>query len=106
MQNLILQLHLIVGYADDHTLLKTNRNKSDHVTAVSQLMMIWKQTFLLLISLKCDLLPSQHPPLTINNAETSSIKDLGFKFDSLLTWEPQITDILRCDRQKLITAVP
>ena len=28
---------LIVGYADDHTLLKIIPDKSDHVTAVSQL---------------------------------------------------------------------
>ena len=30
--------------------------------------------------------------------ETSSIKVLGFYFDFLLTWEPQISDILGCAR--------
>ena len=32
--------------------------------------------------------------------ESSSIKVLGFKFDSLLTWEPQIIDILSHARQR------
>ena len=32
--------------------------------------------------------------------ESNSIKVLEFKFDSLLTWEPQIIDILGCARQR------
>ena len=32
--------------------------------------------------------------------ETSSIKVLGFKFDSLLTWGPHITDILSRARHR------
>ena len=32
--------------------------------------------------------------------ESNSIKVLGFKFDSLLTWEPQIIDILGRARQR------
>ena len=31
--------------------------------------------------------------------ETSSVKIFGFHSDSLLTWEPQISDILVCARQ-------
>ena len=110
---------LIVGYTDDHTLLKIIPDKSDHVTAVSQFNedlevisqfgKIWQirfapnKTFSLLISLKRDLLPNPHPPLTMDDTvipESNSIKVLGFKFDSLLTWEPQIIDILGCARQR------
>ena len=32
--------------------------------------------------------------------EVNSIKVLGFTFDSLLTWEPHITDILSRARQR------
>ena len=32
--------------------------------------------------------------------ESNSIKVLGFKFDSLLTWEPQMIDILGHARQR------
>ena len=110
---------LIVGYADDHTLLKIIPDKSDRVTAASQLNedleaisqfgKIWQirfapnKTFSLLISLKRDLLPNPHPPLTMDDTiipESNSIKVLGFKFDSLLTWEPQIIDILGHARQR------
>ena len=58
----------------------------------------------MLVSLKCDLLPNPHPPLTMDDTiipESISIKVLGFKFDSLLTWEPQIIDILGRARQRL-----
>ena len=110
---------MIVGYADDHTLLKIIPDKSDCVTAASQLNedleaisqfgKIWQirfapnETFSLLISLKRDLLPNPHPPLTMDGTiipESNSIKVLGFKFDSLLTWEPQIIDILGRARQR------
>ena len=110
---------LIVGYADDHTLLKIILDKYDRVTAVSQLNedleaisqfgKTWQiifgpnKTFSLLISLKRDLLTNPHPSLTVDDTiipESNSIKVLGFKFDSLLTWEPQIIDILGCARQR------
>ena len=57
----------------------------------------------MLISLKRDLLPNLHPPLTMDDIiipDSNSIKLLGFKFDSLLTWEPQIIDILGRARQR------
>ena len=56
-----------------------------------------------MISLKRDLLPNPHPPLTTDDTiipESNSTKVLGFKFDSLLTWEPQIIDILGRARQR------
>ena len=56
-----------------------------------------------MISLKRDLLPNPHPLLTMDdtiNPKSNSIKVLGFKFDSLLTWEPQIIDIQGRARQR------
>ena len=110
---------LIVGYANDHTLLNIIPDKSDCVTdasqlnkdlqAISQFGKIWQisfapnKAFSLLISLKRDLLPNPHSPLTMDDTvipESNSIKVLGFKFDSLLTWEPQINDILGHARQR------
>ena len=109
---------LVVAYADDHTLLKIIPDKSERLTAESQLNddleaisqfgRLWQirfspnKTYSLLISLKRDLFPSPHCPLTMDDTiilETSSIKVLGFHFDSLLTWEPQISDILGCARR-------
>ena len=93
----VVKHSLIVGYADDHTLLKIIPDKSDRVTAASQLNedleaisqfgKIWQirfapnKTFSLLISLKRDLLPNPHPPLTMDDTiipESNSIKVLGF----------------------------
>ena len=110
---------LIVGYADDHTLLKIIPDKpdrlaaasqlNDNLAAISQFGKIWQikfapnKTFSLLISLKRDLLSCPHPSLIMDDIiipETSSIKVLGFKFDSSLTWEPHITDILSRARQR------
>jgi len=110
---------LIVGYADDHTLLKVISDKSDHLTAASQLNddlmaisqfgKLWQikfapnKTFFLLISLKHDLLLCPHPSLIMDDTtipEVNSVKVLGFKFDSLLTWEPHITDIPSRARQR------
>jgi len=111
---------LIVGYADDHTLLKIVSDKSDHLIAASQLNddlaaishfgKVWQinkfapnKTFSLLISLKRDLLSCPHPSLIMDHTiipETSSIKVLGFKFDSSLTWESHIPDILSHARQR------
>jgi len=56
--------------------------------------------FSLLISLKHDLL---HPLLIMDDIvipDTSSIKVLGFTFDSLLTWEPHISNMLSCAKQR------
>jgi len=74
---------LIVGYADDHTLLKVISDKSDRLTAASQLNddlvaisqfgKVWQikfapsKTFSLLISLKRDLLSCPHPPLIMDH---------------------------------------
>jgi len=115
----VVKHSLIVGYADDHTLLKIVSDKCDHLTAVSQLNYdllaisqfdkVWQikfapsKTFSLLISLKHDLLSCPHPLLIMDHTiipETSSIKVLGFKFDSSLTWEPHIADILSRARQR------
>ena len=97
----MLKHSLLVGFADDYTLLKIIPDKSDRVTAASQLNedleaisqfgKIWQirfapnKTFSLLIPLKCDLLPNPHPPLTMDDSiipESKSIKVLGFKCDS------------------------
>ena len=115
----VVKHSLIIGYADDHTLLKIILDKSDRITAASQLNevleaisqfgKIWQirfapnKTFSLLISLKHDLLPTPHPRLTMDDTiipESNSIKVLGFKFDSLLTWELQIFDIPGRARQR------
>ena len=71
---------LIIGYANKHTLIKIIPDKSDSVTGCSQLNddleeisqfgKIWQIRFspnLLLISLKCDLLPSPCLPLTMDD---------------------------------------
>jgi len=100
----VVKHSLMVGYADDHTLLKIVSDKSDRLTAVSQLNddlvaisqfgKVWQikfapsKTFSLLISLKHNLLSCPHPPLIMDHTiipEASSIKVLGFKFDSSLT---------------------
>ena len=116
----VVKHSLIVGYADDHTLLKIIPDKSERVTAasrlnddleeISQFGKLWQirfapknKTFSLLISLKRELFPSPHPSLTMDGTiipETSSIKVLGFHFDSLLTWKLHISDILGCARQR------
>ena len=117
---------LIMEYADDHTLLKVISDKSDCLTAVlqlnddlkaiSQFDKVWQnkfapnKTFYLLISLKHDLLLCPHLLLIMDDtiiSEVNSIKVLGFKFDSLLTWEPLITDILsRARLNNFTTAIP
>ena len=115
----MVKYSFIVGYADDHTLLKIIPDKSDRVTAASQLNedveaisqfgKIWQirfalnKAFSLLISLKRDLLSNPHPPLTMDDTiipKSNSIKVLGYNFDSLLIWEPQIIDILGRARQR------
>ena len=78
----VVRHSLFVGYADDHTLLQIIPDKSNCVTAVSQpnedleaisqFNKIWQIKFapdktFSLISLKCDLLPNPHPPLTTDD---------------------------------------
>ena len=112
----VVKHFLVVGCADDHTLLKiipecvtAASQLNNNLEAISQLGKLWQirfvpnKTFSLLTSLKCDLFPSPHPPLTMDDTiitETNSIKVLGFYFDSLLTWKPQISDILGRVRQQ------
>ena len=111
---------LIVGYADDHSLLKIIPNKTDQTEAASDLNcdlaalyrfgLTWKikfapnKTCSLLISLKHDLQPSPHPPLFLNNSiipETSIAQIFGFTFDSLLTWELHIVIMLNHGKQRV-----
>ena len=115
----VVKHSLIVEYADDYILLKVISNKSDHLIAalqlnddlkaISQFNKVWQIKFApnkkisLLISLKHDLLLCPHPSLIMNDTiipEVNSIKVLAFKFDSLLTWERHITDILSRARQR------
>ena len=64
---------------------------NDDLEAISQFGRIWHirfvptKTFSLLISLKHDLSSNPYPPLILDDTiipETSSIKELGFTFDS------------------------
>ena len=59
--------------------------------------------FLTVFTIDQLILPSPHPPLIMDDTiipETIPVKVLGFNFDSLLTWEPQISDILGRARQR------
>ena len=61
------------------------------------------KTFSLIISLKRDLQLLPHPPLFLDGSvipETSTVRVLGFTFDSLLTWEPHIVSILNRGKQR------
>ena len=113
---------MVVGYADDHSLLKIIPDKTDHVAAASDLNcdlaalyhfggQSWQikfapnKTFSLIISLKRDLQLLPHPPLFLDGSvipETSTVRVLGFtlNFDSLLTWEPHIVYILNRGKQR------
>ena len=122
--NLYIRLHpsvprhcLVVGYADDHTLLTTIPHKDNRVTAVAQLNADlaalcecghhWNikfaplKTFSLVVSLKFNI--SNHSPLflyAIQILEVSSIKVLAFVFDSSLTCK-HIENVLSCGKQQL-----
>ena len=108
----------MVGYADDHTLLTTIPHKDNRVTAAAQLNADlvalceyghhWNikfaplKTFSLVVSLKLDI--SNHPPLFLDGIqipEISSIKVLGFVFDSSLTWQKHIDNFLSYGKQRL-----
>ena len=111
---------LIVGYVDDHYLLKIIPDKTDRTVAACDLNydlaalyhfgLTWQikfapnKTSSLLISLKCDLQSSPHPPYFLNDSiipETSTVQVLGFTFDSLLTWESHIVRMLNCGKQRV-----
>ena len=97
----------VIGYTNDHTLLKVIPLKSDRLRAADELntdlmplSQFGKQWFMnfaplktkaLLISLKRDTI--DHPPLFLNNCpitEVASLKILGFVFDSSFTWGPHM----------------
>jgi len=80
----VVKHSLIVGYADDHTLLKIVSHKCDRLTtesqlndddlvAISQFGKAWQikftisKTFSLPISLKCNLLSCPHPLLIMDH---------------------------------------
>ena len=108
----------MVGYADDHTLLTTIPHKDDRVTAAAQLNADlaalckyghhWNikfapsKTFSLVVSLKSDI--SNHPALFLDGiqiSDISSVKALGFVFDSSLTWQKHIDQVLSRGKQRL-----
>ena len=110
---------MVMGYADDHYLLKIIPDKIDRITAASdvncdlaalyhfgqswQIKFAPNKTFSLIISLKRDLQLLPHPPLFLDGSvipETSTVRVLGFTFDLLLTWEPHIVSILNCGKQR------
>ena len=98
----VVQFSSVIGYADDHTPLKIIPLKQDHLRAADELngdltalFRFGQQWFMdfaplktksLLISLKRD--TSNYLPLFMNNCpivEVSSLKILGFMFDSSFT---------------------
>ena len=100
-----------MGYGNDHTLLKVIPLKSDRLRAADEintdlmaLSQFGKQWFMdfaplktksLFISLKRDAM--DHLPLFLNNCqivEVSSLKILGFMFDSSFTWGPHVDMIV------------
>ena len=109
---------LVFGYADDQTLLTTIPHKDNLVTAAAQLNADlaalckyghhWNikfapsKTFSLVVSLKSDI--SNHPPLFLDGIQipdVSSVKVLGFVFDSSLTWQKHIDHVLSHGKQWL-----
>ena len=114
----VVQFSSVIGYADDHTLLKIIPLKQDRLraadelntdlTALFQFGQQWFMDFVplktmtLLISLKCDTF--DHPALFMNNcpiAEVLSLKILGFTFDSSFTWGPNMDMIISKTKQRL-----
>ena len=108
----------IVGYADDHTLLKVIPQKTDRCNAATQLNAdlnalyhfghSWHMEFApsktssLIISLKSNI--SEYPPLFLNDyyiSEVDSTDILGFTFDSTLTWRDHIVKVLTRGKQRL-----
>ena len=114
----VIKHSLVVGYADDHTLLMTIPAKNDRVVAANHLnadltalyeygkpwniIFAPAKTSSLIISLKSGM--SEHPPLFLNDIqipETTSVKVLGFTFDSSFTWQKHIDNVLKRGRQRL-----
>jgi len=114
----VIKHSLVVGYADDHTLLTTIPTKNnrgvaaDHLntdlTALYEYGKPWNiifapaKTSSLIISLKSGI--SEHPPLFLNDIqipEVTSVKVLGFTFDSLFTWQKHLDNVLKRGRQRL-----
>ena len=101
----------MIGYADDHILLKIIPQKSDHCNAAAQLNadlnalyqfgrpqnieFVPYKAFSLIISLNTNIL--QHPSLFLNDyniSEVNSTNILGFTFDSACTWQDHIVKVL------------
>ena len=118
----VVQFSSVIGYADDHTLLKIIPQKQDRSRATDELnadlaalFQFGQQWFMdfaplktrsLLISLKCDTF--DHPPLFMNNCpivEVSSLKILGFMLDSSFTWGPHIDIIISRTKQSWLSCV-
>jgi len=99
--------NLVIGYANDHTLAVIIPRKEDRAIATARLNAdlceygtYWNiefaplKTFSLIVSLKSDI--SNHPPLYLNAVripEVSSVKVLGFIFDSSITWQNHINSV-------------
>jgi len=93
--------------------LKTNRGiAADHLnadlTALHEYGKPWNiifapaKTSSLIISLKSGI--SEHPPLFLNDIQipkVTSVRVLGFTFDSLFTWQKHIDNVLKRGRQRL-----
>ena len=113
----VVKHSLVVGYADDYTLLMTIPEKTDRaiaadhlnvdLTALYEYGQPWNiifapaktSSFNLVISLKSGI-----SPLSVSNMqipEVTSIKVLGFTFDSSFTWQRHIDSVLRRGRQRL-----
>ena len=114
----VVKHSLVVGYADDHTLLITIPHKNDCTAAAdhlnADLSALYKygqpwniifapaKTFSLVVSLKSDV--SSHPPLFLNDIripEVNSVKVLGFTFDLSFTWQRHTENVLSCGQQCL-----
>ena len=99
---IVVEHSLIVGYTDDHSLLKIiqihvgqiEQQLNCDLEALYHFCLTWQikfapnKTCSLLISLRHDLQPSPHPPLFLNDSiipETSTAQVLESTFDSLLS---------------------
>ena len=106
----------MVDYADDYTLLTTIPHKDNRATAAAQLnadlaalceyghhrniKFVPLKTFSLVVSLKLNIF--NHPPLFLDGiqiTEVSSVKVLGFMFDSSLTWQKHTDNVLSHGKQ-------
>jgi len=107
------KLQLVIGYADDHTLLMTIPHKNASTTAANNLntdlstLSDFGHPWNILFAPEKNIFAvsvSSHPPLFLNNIcipEVTSVKVLGFVFDSLFTWQKHIDSILSRSKQRL-----